>query len=204
MCDKCEPFGGLWMETPNGLCRCTCPAGDKFRSAPTPKPPRLSVKDTEVFVEMLMAIPYFRTEAGAVIQVGNEIRAMCKDAEEALWLVQRMNRLYSRWPGTQEMRRVYCGRHVPLDGVPPKGISEVYPDGITSEDPIREKQIEGPPPMRKLPEGREVSAGKRTDTAVRIAFATHAVANAPMDRPATPEEIASAPDWLRRLEGYDG
>ena len=157
MCNKCAPFDGLWMETPQGLRRCDCETGRRLKEAsdaavnPQYHPPVISAKDAEVFVEMLAAIPYFPRESGARLIIAEELRSICRDSGEALWLAQRMVRLYERWPGPREMRIVYCAKHVPLDGLLEAGLSEVYPDGIPAERPgASQKALEAPAAAEEL------------------------------------------------------
>jgi hypothetical protein len=85
---------------------------------------------------------------------------MCRNAKEALWLVTRMGRLFNQWPGIIELRRVYCSKHLPLDGVQPLGISEAYPDGIPAE--IAQPETRRLP----LPPGA-VSVAPSLNTAIR-------------------------------------
>lgn len=145
MCNKCVDG---WIVTDAGAKRCSCVKPvDR-----TPKPPILTVEHAKFFTGMLAAIPYFPSEEGARTAIGDEIRSMCSSLGEAEWLVKRMIRLYERWPGPQEMRRVYGSKHIPRDGVMPIGISEAYPDGIPSEKESRNRQIEAPK-MKELPAG---------------------------------------------------
>ena len=139
-CRTCAPHGGLWIPGPNGgQMRCpNCERGQRLANAghPTPRPPVLRAEECTVYVEMLASIPFFPAESGARVLIGNQIRSMCGSSGEALWLVERMVYLHGdKWPGPAEMRRVYCAKHFPLDGVPAIGVSEKFPDGIPSENP---------------------------------------------------------------------
>ncbi len=148
-CERCEPYGGLWMETANGLRRCACATGRRLAEGPVANEPTISGPEATAFVEMLASIPFFPPENGARLAIGDEIRSMCAGSREALWLVTRMRRLYTRWPGPSELRRVYASKHLPWDGVQPIGISESYPEGIPSE---REQLI--------APQSRQITDGK--------------------------------------------
>jgi hypothetical protein len=123
----------------------------------------LTEDEAAFFVTQLAAVPYFPAEPGARLAIGDELRSMANSAAEADWLVKRMRRLYERWPGPNEMRRVYVSRHAPRDGVMPVGISEAYPDGIPSERPP-----EAPYPKR-LPPGEAASAAPEIETALHEA-----------------------------------
>jgi len=171
-CEKCKLFDGLWMQTPNGLRRCSCDSGqrlagiDQARLDGHAEPPRISSQAATVIVEMLSSIPFFPKEGGARILIGEEIRSMCHDDEQGVWLAQRMARLYSQWPGVRELRAVYCSKHRPLDGYELIGGTEAFPDGIPSEKLIPAA------PMKALPPGREVSAADSLeDTVIDLAAA---------------------------------
>lgn len=166
MCEKCEPFGGLWKQTETGLCRCVCAEGkrlseiDQARFENRSEAPRITKETATMAVEMLAAIAFFPRESGARMLIAEEIRSMCRTSDEALWLVQRVSRLYDRWPGVREMRLVYCSKHRPLDGYELIGGSETFPEGIPPE-----KQIEAPV-LKALPAGRVASAAESVDGAV--------------------------------------
>lgn len=203
MCSKCEAYNGLWMETPEGLRRCTCASGRKLSQPITRHQPVITVEQARVFVEMLAVIPFYPGEAGARVMIGDELRELCESPEKALWLVKRMARLFpNRWPGLGAMRHVYASSFIPWDGVMPQGICEHYPEGIPTEaEEDDARQIEGAKP--KQIEAGKVSVDERLNRVMEIASALQRVKNAPMKGSATPEEIAAAPDWLRKLEGYE-
>ena len=148
------------------MSRCTCESGerlsklDKARKEGRYEPPKLSPQAATVIVEMLSSIPFFPKEGGARILIGDEIRGMCHDDEQGIWLAQRMARLYERWPGVKELRAVYCSKHRPLDGYELIGGTEIYPDGIPSD-----KQL--PAPERKaLAAGRSVSDAESLENTI--------------------------------------
>ena len=85
---------------------------------------------------------------------------MCRDSDQVVWLVKRMLQLCARWPGAMEMRRVYCSKYRPLDGVELIGPSEAFPDGVPSE-----RQVEAPAQLA-LPAGRVATAAASIDGTV--------------------------------------
>lgn len=210
-CEKCELFGGLWMETESGLCRCTCSEGKRLKAAdgnrvnPVGLPPVLSPEQAAIFVEMLASIPWFPIEPGARLGIGEELRSMCGGVKEAEWLVTRMRRLYNRWPGPIEMRRVYASRHQPIDGVLSIGASDVYPDGIPTEN--KTLFLPAGKPVAQLPEGNATSASPSLQRAI-VALATakdlnHVgrtprVSDIPL-RKVKPEELVTQADIDREI-----
>ncbi|MES2393501.1 MAG: hypothetical protein V4555_17830 [Acidobacteriota bacterium] len=154
------------MQTDSGLKRCICESGKRFTDTDQAREegrfeaPKLSNEAAVVIVEMLSSIPFFPKEGGARLLIAEEIRGMCHDSQQGLWLAQRMARLYSQWPGVREMRAVYCSKHRPLDGVELIGGTEAYPDGIPPEKQISEA------PMKALPPGRSVSAAESLENTV--------------------------------------
>ena len=120
------------METENGLRRCTCPRGTSLIEAAkpnAPKPPVLSEEACVIFTGMMSGgMQFFPSDSAGRAAIGNEIRSMCANNGEADWLVTRMNRLFTKWPGIQELRRVFCASKSPLDAIAAIGESEVYPN----------------------------------------------------------------------------
>jgi hypothetical protein len=204
-CEKCTEG---WVVTERGAKRCNCNQ-PVDRSA---KPPVLTEDEAAFFVAQLAAVPYFPAEPGARLAIGDELRSMANSATEADWLVKRMRRLYERWPGPNEMRRVYVSRHAPRDGVMPIGISEAYPDGIPSE------RIEVPS-LKALPPGHAVSADPKLERAIaeaaeimklpparqidtRFSKTLEAVLTAPQDRdplPAPTPQVVTQADIERAV-----
>jgi hypothetical protein len=173
-CEKCAEFGGRWMETPRGLVPCRCPEGNALREKPVVHKPVLTSQAATVFVEMLASIPFFPSESGARLAIGDEMRAMCAGPKEADWLVTRMRRLYNRWPGPTEMRRVYVSKFKAWDGIMPLGESEHYPDHIPIESETRESRLIAGPTVKRIGEGR---------------------------KPETRHEHPADADWARRAAG---
>jgi hypothetical protein len=154
-----------------------------------PGEPVLTTEQAALFVEMLEDIPFFRSESGFRMLVGNEIRRMCRDQAEALWLVERMVHLsYPTWPGVAEMRRVYCSARIPLDGVLTTGESKFFPDGVPSELPPAKA-------MKALPAGKRstpASADRQIQAAVQMVGESHRLLppGKPMPKPAPAPRVA--------------
>lgn len=162
------------MKTDSGLRRCTCSAGrslsqtDAGRKQGKREEPRISKESALVGVQMMAGcLNFFPPRAEEVERLGiaNEIRSMCESDKHVLWLVERMAKLYAKWPGTREMRMVYCAAHRPLDGFEISGPTETYPDGIPSE-----RQIEAPA-MKALPPGDVSAADSINETVLALAVA---------------------------------
>jgi hypothetical protein len=199
MCDKCAPYDGLWMDTPRGLARCDCADGQRLSAPPVGHPPVLTPEQATVFVEMLAAIPFFPSEAGARLAIGDEMRSMCAGPQEADWLVTRMRRLYSRWPGLIEMRRVYASRYLPWDGARPIGISEHYPDGIPSEREASTPLL-GAAPMRQLAGGRSEVVVEDPAVERAVVELSKAMPRLPSGRPFANGRAGKFQQMLRDLE----
>lgn len=159
MNNECPHCDGFWMSTDTGVKRCTyCQRGQELRAVDLARrnPPALKVAPVineqvaTVAVAAMGSIPYFPTDATVRGMIAEEVRSLCGSPAEAVWLVERMIALYSKWPGPRELRIVYAARKVPHDGILPIGTSEVYPDGIPSMTPQQ-------PALRALPPGRPVA-----------------------------------------------
>jgi|SRR5271157_1397460 len=146
----------------------------------------------------LRALPFFPNDEYVMIAICRLAGAMCHNEKEVRWLVDRMTSgIYAEWPGIQEMRACFCSRFPPRDGI--NAYSSVYPDGIPPENP---KQLAGAE-LPALPEGHVASVDKSLDYAVQIATRCQEQKDALFNQPATAAEIAAAPLWLRRLEGFE-
>ncbi len=144
-CEKCFPFGGSWMEGPTGgMQRCECPRGMALSATakPQPQPPVISTEEAMMCVGVMSVTDFFPSDPIARGVIANEIASLCESLEKAKWLATRMSRLYQKWPGIVELRRVYCSAHQPLDALPAIGISEVYPDGIPPDNPATEPVLQ--------------------------------------------------------------
>ena len=153
----------------------------------------------------LAMLKYFPANNPSVlVALSRLVGEMCRNESEVEWLVNRMTSgLYTEWPGPKEMRACFCSKFPPKDGI--NAYSEVYLDGIPSE---RERNLLGAPNLRLLGEG-SCEMAQNSGMAVESAAVTIAVEvieeirNRRFCEPATEEEISSAPEWLRRLEGYE-
>jgi len=82
-------------------------------------------------VRSMAVIPFFPSDEFAQTTIMNEVAAMCETTQQAQWLVKKMIRIYSSWPGPREMRACFCSKFRPADGF--EVGSTVYPDGIPSD-----------------------------------------------------------------------
>ncbi len=156
-CDKCESCPG-YVPNPtnqNSMIRCECEYTVAVREYKKHKndyrAPVITTEHATICAEMMATIPYFPGEAGARIAIADEIAALCSDEFEAVWIARRMIRLYSKWPGLQELRRVFVASRDPQDGVEALGWSEEYPNGFPKELP----KIEAP--RIATPEKRQIT-----------------------------------------------
>jgi hypothetical protein len=109
-------------------------------------------------VGAIMAMPFFPTGEPLVqAAVAEMLSKMVSGDEELEWLIRRVTALFNAWPGTSEIRAVYCSRYKPKDGI--EVFSGMYPEGIPSERPA--------PSLPPLPPGRLLSADAKLDTAIR-------------------------------------
>jgi hypothetical protein len=147
----------------------------------------------------LGALKFFpRGDAAVLLALTRLCGAMCHNEGEVRWLINRMTSgLYSEWPGLAEMRACFCSKFRPKDGI--STFSTVYLDGIPSEQPTR-AAIAGPD-LLALPEGRSASADAEGELVALALVAGNTVTRSLGGR-VTAAEIAAAPDWLRKLEGY--
>ncbi len=147
--------------------------------------------------------PYARA---ALVEMLGE---MCESEDQVRWLVKEVRTKYPEWPGVYELRRLFCARFRPQDGIvvadSSGGVEGTYTFtlGPSQAWPPESKQIGGPQ-LKALPAGHVASASKALDAGVTLLVDVNGLRRSDaFSAPATAEEIAAAPAWLRRLEGYE-
>lgn len=139
-CEDCRRSPG-WTHNPDpnsrACTRCKCAYGTAIVHFSKHKndylPPVISTEHATFCAEMMSTIPFFPSESGARVAIADEIACMAATPQQAIWIARRMVRLYSRWPGLAEMRRLFWRNHRPLDGVDEVGWSEQYPSGFPKD-----------------------------------------------------------------------
>lgn len=161
----------------------------------------MNPKNVLRILDELTVLPYFPKDENVMNALVRLMGNMCESEEQVRWLVTRMTSgIYAEWPGPHEMRAAFCYRYKPKDGI--AAYSSVYLDGDWPLDPTAPPRIEAPK-MLALPAGQEVSADRSIDTAVQLAARFMRLRTRRFDQPVTQAEITTAPEWLRRLEGYE-
>ena len=159
-CEKCKWMGGYWVEgRGGGVQRCDCERGralaaqDAMRRLPplADVDPIISEESAAAGVSMMSVMKFFPSEAGARVMIGEELRSMCTDDFQVIWLARRMSQLFSEWPGLPSLRAVFCSKYVPLDRRPAENEAILFPDGVPPEIPHREMEY------RALPAGSDDS-----------------------------------------------
>lgn len=68
-------------------------------------------------VQSMTALRYFPTNAAAHTEIGWLLMRMVVDQQQLEWLVEAMIDRVGEWPGTKELRAIFCTRFKPLDGI---------------------------------------------------------------------------------------
>jgi hypothetical protein len=68
-------------------------------------------------VRQMTALRYFPTEPAAHGSIAEILMRMVGNAEQLSWLTKIMLDRVGEWPGTRELRAVFCTRFKPADGV---------------------------------------------------------------------------------------
>ena len=148
----------------------------------------------------LKALPFFPAEPEPINAIVRMVGAMCNNEREVRFLVARMTSgIYQKWEGPHEMRACFCHSFRPKDGI--NAYSGVYPDGLPPSRPGLLLEASGAQ-LKALPPGHTVTADKGLEAAVHIVAKTQELTHN-LGGPATADEIANAPRWLRRIEGYE-
>lgn len=161
-CSYCG--GDYWVLNPNwkvgGMQRCTCERGqalaalDEWRKMPptVEVAPRITGESAALGVSMLAAMKFFPSEEGARLLIAEELRSMCGDDSQVLWIAKRMCRMFSEWPGLPSMRAVFWSKYVPLDRVAAQGEAQLFPEGIMPEIPDTRQRFKSLPAGSNDPE----------------------------------------------------
>lgn len=167
----------------------------------------VNVKRAAEIMGRLGAMRFFPSDPNAqaaILQIACE---MARSETQLEWLADRMLSLYNDWPGPMEMRACFCSKFQPKDGI--ERHSSVFPDGIKSESEATNRLILGPNHAQGLIEGnqeprtpQQISADTKTEIAMRASALAVGLKSLPFNAPVSDAEIAAAPEWLRRLEGY--
>lgn len=209
MCDKCSPFSGLWQKTDTGLRRCDCADGKRLasedlrRRSGTGDPPRISEEEALAIAEMIAGqVNYFPPRDAPIERssVAMAIRSMCSTVEEGSWLAQRIGQLYKNWPGTREMRMVFCSKFFPLDAIEPTGVSDFYPEGIPSE--AESRGTLPAPEMKYLsaPKGEPVTAADSLNEFFYDLAAAKSMKNVGRVRPPSPPPVMPAGQYVTQAD----
>jgi hypothetical protein len=169
-CEYCNPEGGYWVIAPysegGGMRRCDCERGqalaaqDEMRKLPpiADVEPQISKESATLGVSMLATMKFFPSEEGARMLIGDELRSMCADDSQVLWICRRMARMFTEWPGLPPMRALFWSKFVPIDRVAARDEASIFPDGVLPEVPDERQEY------RSLPAG---SNDAQLDAAIR-------------------------------------
>ena len=195
---NCECGGTGWVVTVAGATKCPC------RDAKTNGGRRLiDSKSLAQAVDALSVLAFFPAGQPARTVIGEALSNMCPYIECLRYVVRRACSLYKTWDrcGLPGLRQIVCARYRPADGIESSG-TEDYPEGLPSEDhPLR---ISGPERL-ELPPGHTASTDPEAESMIKqVAESTNFGQSRRMHHhQPSRREIAAAPEWLRKMEGYD-
>lgn len=146
-------------------------------------------------ISELALLKYFPQDEFAQRALVRMICERAKTNEQIDWLVARVFSSYNEWPGPEAVLGMFDSPMMPGNMKP-----------LSEAD--RRKVLEAAGEQKLIGDGTEPPEGKVTadpmiQTAFEVLRAVQTFKEQGWDRPITQEEIDSAPDWLKRLEGYD-
>jgi hypothetical protein len=117
---------------------------------------------------------FFPGEPEARLGIAKQIAKFASDESQVRWLVEVLPNHFGDWPGTHEVRAVFCMKFRPKDGV--EVDSKVFPDGLSKAQlNPGVKQLEAPSPLQ-LP-GEVLSADPLLVEIIREAAANSKTVN---------------------------
>jgi hypothetical protein len=111
----------------------------------------LSPEEAVAIRDQFTLMKFFPSDPGARAALSRLLQRMCGSFDQAQWLVDRALDLYAEWPGTTEVRALYCSHFKPADGIDANSI--IYPNGFLDGRPAT---IEAAP-QYKIEAGEPVS-----------------------------------------------
>lgn len=168
-CNVCGPDGGYWAVSEKGVARCGCRRGiallaqDMMRKTP-PRPnvdPIISQASAMVGVSILSIMPFFPFQEPAQMVIANQLRMMCHNDDELMWLCERAVELCSQWKGLPMLRAIFCSKYFPLDGKDAPSDASIFPDGVPPEI------SQAAPARAALPPGHVASVDRELDSAIK-------------------------------------
>jgi hypothetical protein len=113
----------------------------------------LSPEEAVVVRDQFSLMKFFPSDPGAKAALSRLLQRMCGSFVEAQWLVDTALDVYSDWPGTSELRALYCSRFKPTDGI--EAYSVIFPEGF----------LNGRPQQQQISEARyQIEAGEHVST----------------------------------------
>lgn len=114
--------------------------------------------------------------------------------EQVQWVVNRVLELHRDWPGPAALLQLFGSPMMPGNMKPLSEADRQKVLGAASDQKLIGAGAENPKGM--------VSADPLVQTAFEVLMQIQELKERAWDRPADPEEIALAPEWLRKLEDY--
>lgn len=149
----------------------------------------------------LRVLKFFPDDEFAMLPIMRLVSTMCETEEHVRWLIDRMTSgLYTEWPGLREMRACYCSKFKPQDGI--NAYSEVYLDGIPSERKSNLPIGIEAPDLKQLAQGNEAQMAP-IPAEVKFMVGEMSKRQKSFAGPTTQAEIDAAPEWLKKLEGFE-
>lgn len=94
-------------------------------------------------LDELAMMPFFPSEPGVKAKIGELIGKMCRTEEQVRWLAKKATTTGDgKWKGPVVLRQMLCSRYPPVDGIE-VSYTEDYPEGIPSDDPVKNLGICG-------------------------------------------------------------
>jgi hypothetical protein len=152
---------------------------------------------TEILAELSL-LKYFPSEPAARRAMVEMVCNMATHEDQVRWLVRRMMDVHNEWPGPVELRNLFCSRFPPADGIDPR-----FPDGLPKPlSAADRRKVLGANEQKLITDGSAPDPTLEQDMRATLG-AVASLRSLGFSAPATKKEIAAAPEWLRKLEGYE-
>jgi hypothetical protein len=123
----------------------------------------LSPEEAVAIRDQFTLMKFFPSDPAARAALSRLLQRMCGSFDHAQWLVDRALEVYSEWPGSSELRALYCSHFKPQDGI--EVDSTIFPNGFVNGRPA--KDIDQAP-QHQIEAGEPVSADLEFDQVVDV------------------------------------
>jgi len=145
-------------------------------------------------------LKFFPSDEGARIGIAEEIADMVENEDQLRWLVKKLPKVFTDWPGMLEVREAFCTKFKPLDGIEaaPRAESPAFAALCPGDEDLKAREVI-PLARRIYGEVSRVSDDAEMQDIIARAVERHRARNPLRDvKPASQDEIERIKEIQRK------